>query len=94
MINRHNYRMCVAQDFLCVPAVLQTILLYSDIHLKDEDIVGYFSVFIPESNEDIKGIKTNNPNEYGVKLKTNSLNDFFKYFNIPLHEDYLSIFNY
>jgi hypothetical protein len=51
-------------------------------------------VYIPESNTGINGIKTDNPNEYGIKLEKDTINEFFKHFDIPLSEKYVSIFQY
>jgi hypothetical protein len=69
-------------------------LLYYHIAFNEKEIVDYFTLYIPENYKNIKGIKTNNPDDYGIKLTNTTLNDFFKHFNFPLHEKYLSIFTY
>ena len=94
MIDRNNYNLCISKNFLCVPSVLQTILLYHNISFNENEIKNYFTINIPENYENLKGIETNNPDDYGIKLLNSTLNDFFKYFNFPLHEEYMSIFVY
>ncbi|GHU35787.1 hypothetical protein FACS1894172_18020 [Spirochaetia bacterium] len=94
MINRDTYILYIADNFLCVPAVLKTILAYYNINIRDIDITRSFDIFIPESCDNIAGIKSNNPNDYGAKLYNNTINKFFKVFNIPLKEEYISIFSY
>lgn len=83
-----------AQPYLCLGAVLETVLINREIYsLNQKDIGEYFSVHSPQnSDNEIKNIVfSNNIKDYGIKLGKEGLNPIFNKYNINLKETFISI---
>lgn len=91
-----EYTNIKADDFCCIGAVLETILIrHHYTNYSQYDIVNEFGLTIPKTakvSEKINNIKfSDNPKDWGVKLKLDSLYNFFKKNGIRLEEQYKSI---
>lgn len=91
-----EYTNIKAADFCCVGAVLETILIRNNYSDFDQyAIINEFGLTIPQTtrvSEKINNITySDNPVDCGVKLKRDSLNNFFKNKGIRLVEDYISV---
>lgn len=89
----YKYKLDVAENYLCVAAVLQCILQLYDIELSQKEIASYFTLFIPENNSDLKelGKLTKDSNKFGIVLKDSDINRFFSSLKIKLYEKYYKI---
>lgn len=82
---------------MCVPAVLLTIFRSEDLdqgQRRLSDIANYFGLYVPAeyTNDEIENlIHSKNPNDWGTKIHNNELNNYFREYNIPLREKYVSI---
>lgn len=90
------YPIIKADDFCCVGAVIETVLIRNNYTNYDQyAIINEFGLTIPKSakiSEKINNITYSaNPVEWGVKLKCDSLNNFFNNKGIRLVEDYISV---
>jgi hypothetical protein len=91
-----EYTLIKADDYCCVGAVLETILIRNNYtNYNQYDIINEFGLTIPEKakvSEKINKITySDDPNDWGVKFKCDSLNKFFTNKGIRLAEDYISI---
>lgn len=91
-----NYELIVADSYLCIPATLQTILKSEGFIplISQYKIADYFAINVPldYKNKNLKNInRTSDSKEWGIKLKKESINSFFKFYKIPLHERYIPI---
>jgi len=92
----NNYELIVAESYLCIPATLKTILKSEGFisTISQYEIADYFGINVPldYKTKDLINInRTSNSNEWGIKLNKESINSFFKFYNIPLHERYIPI---
>lgn len=94
-LNKKQYELVVAENYLCVPAVLET-LLKSEGH-RDIDkyrIANYLGVVLPPSvhyPQVINCTFSAASNLQGIKICRDTLNCFFSAFDLPLHEEYLNV---
>lgn len=91
-----NYELIVADSYLCIPATLQTILKSEGFIplISQYEIADYFGVNVPldYKNENLGNInRTSISKEWGIKLKKESINNFFKFYGFPLSEKYIPI---
>jgi hypothetical protein len=91
-----EYTLIKADDFCCVGAVLETVLIRNNYTLYNQyDIINEFGLTIPEeaiTSEKINKISYSaDPNDWGVKFRCDSLNNFFNDKGIRLEEKYISI---
>jgi len=91
-----KYTKIVADDYCCFGAVLEAILIRNNYrNYSQYDIINEFGITIPKTakvSEKINNISySDNPNDWGVKLEYDSLNNFFKKEGINLFEEYISI---
>lgn len=93
MIDRHLYNMTKAEDYFCIPSVIQAILRYYKYEISQIDIAKFFNFYMPNNDNfnDFNITITKNKNDFGIKLTNTSINDFFKKNNFPLNEKYHSI---
>ena len=93
--NKKKYINTIAENYLCVPAVLETILESENIHsLNMYSIADYFGVVLPcnITYPMINNVShSSKSKELGITLKYDSINTFFADFNIPLCEQYIGI---
>lgn len=85
-----------ADDFCCIGAVLETILIRNNYtNYSQYAIINEFGLTIPRTakvSEKINNIAySDDPIDWGVKLEYDSLNNFFKKEGIRLVEEYISI---
>ncbi|MDE5757775.1 MAG: hypothetical protein K2H85_04095 [Allobaculum sp.] len=94
-LNRKNYKNIIAENYLCVPAVLETILRSDDILGIDKYMIAnYFGIVLPPEivYSQVKNCShSDDTKQQGVILKYDSINNFFKDNKIPLHEQYAKI---
>jgi hypothetical protein len=91
-----QYTLIKADDYCCVGAVLETVLIRNNYtNYTQYDIINEFGLTIPEKanvSEKINKIKYSaDPNDWGVKFRHDSLNNFFGNKGIRLAEEYISI---
>ncbi len=91
-----EYSNIKADNFCCIGAVLETILIrHNYTNYSQYDIINEFGLTMPKTakvSEKINNITfSDNPNDWGVKLELDSLNNFFKKNDIRLEEKYISI---
>jgi hypothetical protein len=91
-----NYLNIKADDFCCVGAVMETILIRNNYTGYNQySIINEFGLTIPKSakvSDKIYNISYSaDPIDWGVKLDRNSLNNFFNNKGIKLVEDYISV---
>ena len=91
-----KYTNIKADDFCCIGAVLETILIrHNYTNYSQYDLNNEFGLTIPKTakvSAKISNIKfSDNPIDRGVKLELDSLNNFFKKNDIHLEEKYISI---
>lgn len=93
--NGKIYNNVIAENYLCVPAVLETILnSEGNFQINKYIIADYLGVILPKSINypQIHNVSyATDTKDFGVKLKQNSINELFKHFEIPLEEKYASI---
>jgi predicted HAD superfamily Cof-like phosphohydrolase len=86
-----------AEKYFCVPAILETILKkIGFLEIDQIEIGNFLGINVPVGYNDYpKACKnvhfSSKINLFGVVLKNDSLNNFFKSYNIPLIEEYRSI---
>ena len=91
-----GYTNIKADDFCCIGAVIETILIgHNYSNYSQYDIINEFGLTIPKTakvSEKINNLTfSDNPNDWGVKLKFDSLNNFFRKNKIRQEEKYISI---
>lgn len=94
-LNKKIYINTLAENYLCVPAVLETIIKSESINgINKYDLANFLGVVLPS------GLKypqiTNfsydeSTQNLGVKLTYNSINNLFDFYGIPLVEHYVKI---
>lgn len=93
--NGKLYINTIAENYLCVPAVMETIIRADNYtSINKYDIANYLGIVLPNgiSYPQINNFTiSNDSKELGVKLKQNTINDLFTHFGIALHENYESI---
>lgn len=94
-LNDKKYKNIIAENYLCVPAVLETILKSDNVLEIDKYMIAnYFGVILPSDvvYPQVKNYShSDNPKQQGIILKYDSINDFFRDNKIPLHEQYTKI---
>ena len=94
-LNNKSYKNIIAENYLCVPAVLETVLKSEDILDIDKyTIANYFGVVLPQGivYPQVKNCSHSDvPKQQGIILKNDSINKFFKDKKIPLHEQYTKL---
>ena len=91
-LNGKKYDNTIAENYFCVPAVLETVIKSEGYHNIDKySIAEYFGVTLPSHHGSlIKNINySDKAEELGIVLKTDSINKFFNSFNIALIENYV-----
>ncbi len=93
--NKDRYVIVKAKEHLCLAASLEMILKAIGIFTMSQELIAeYFGLNVPEDylgeikNLNIVFDKMN----FGIKIKEEGLNPFFKKYNIPLTEEYVSIY--
>lgn len=91
-----EYTFIKADNFCCIGAILETILIrHNYSNYRQYDIINEFGLTIPKTakvSEKINNITfSDNPNNWGVKLEHDSLNNFFEKNDIRLKKEYISI---
>ena len=91
-----EYINMIARNNFCVPAVLCSILHAESYSVTQEAIADVLGITVPinaaETVSDISNVKfSDNDIDWGVKIKSNSLNDMFSRFDIKLRETYIPI---
>lgn len=87
----------ISQPFLCVAAILETVLRnYGIASLSQVEIAEFFGVNVPLHYEgEVKNIlKTDDINLYGIRVQKNGINTFFDHYKLPLTENYISVFTF
>ena len=94
-LNKKEYSNIVAENYLCVPAVLETILKADGfLEIDMYEIANYFGVVLPN---DISYSKltnyshSDNTKKQGIILNNDSINSFFINYKISLREKYVRI---
>lgn len=91
-----KYKLQLARNFLCVPAVLETICLAEGYNIKQSDIADFFGINLPldckKDYQDLQNIHIVDDSRYwGIVLSYDSINCFFQHFQIKLYEKYIPI---
>jgi len=91
-----GYTNIKVDDFCCIGAVLETILVRNSYKkYRQYDIINEFGLTVPktaEVSDKINNITySDNPNDWGVKIEYDSLYTFFRKERIRLVEEYISI---
>lgn len=83
-MKKYLEQIVVSKPNWCVPAALEMVLRHHGIYtFSQQDIANQFNI-VPATNE-VEHRK------WGVQIKDNTLNDFFKANTIPLHEEFIPI---
>ncbi|MGB3478560.1 MAG: hypothetical protein WBB67_05315 [bacterium] len=95
--SRYKYKIIKAKPFLCLAALLE-IMIKSSIkksQISQKEIGRFFGIWVPEGYKgNVKKTHiTNTPNEWGIIVKNDIINKFFKTFKIPMREEFISIYN-
>ena len=94
-LNKKIYINTVAENYLCVPAVLETVIKSEGIkEIGKYDLANFFGVVLPNGLEypQITNFShSGSAQSLGVNLKYNSINALFEFYNIPLVEEYVKI---
>lgn len=93
-----NYELIISEDFLCVATVLEIILKAEGFSsISRFQIASWFGLCLPDGFElkyDFleKGIfYSKDANQWGIRIKNDSLNEFFSANNLPFQEKYFPI---
>lgn len=88
----------ISKPYLCIASLLEIVLKCEDrLDLSQIEISNYFGVNFPlslesEINSEIKKLSfVDDPNQYGIVIKENMINNFFESHNISLKEVYYPI---
>lgn len=89
-----EYELIRSAPYCCVCAILESVLKRRGYNISQFDIANYIGLIcspldkidIPSQIHNIK--ISDDAKDWGVHLKNNTLNDFFKYYNIPLKETF------
>lgn len=94
-LNNKSYKNIIAENYLCVPAVLETILKSEDVLEIDKYMIAnYFGVVLPPEvvyPQVLNYSHSEDSKEQGIILKHDSINNFFKDNKIPMNELYVRI---
>lgn len=89
-----RYKLIIAKPYLCMAAVLQTIILYlTGRPIEQEDIANYLGVYLPCNFKStlVKTAHTRKNDKWGIVLRDRSLLKLFKHYSLPLDEEFLPI---
>lgn len=94
-LNKKQYYNTIAENYLCVPSVMETIFKSEGIYSIDKYLIAnFFGIILPSGLEypQITNFShSDNSKEQGIILKMNSINDMFNHFSISLKEHYVPI---
>ncbi|MDD2716298.1 MAG: hypothetical protein PHW04_10455 [Candidatus Wallbacteria bacterium] len=92
--SKYNYILEKAEDYFCVCAVLKTIIqIHSNRSISQQEIANFFNIIYPSDYPYIsdKSITSKDPNDWGIKIHKDGINNLLKAGNIPLKENYYPI---
>lgn len=94
-LNNKKYENLVADNYLCVPTVLEIILKSENVPNFDKYMIAnYFGVVLPQQvvySQISNYSHSEDSIHQGITLKRDSINNFFKKNNIPLKEHFVWI---
>lgn len=91
----HRYELIRSKQHFCVPTVLKMIIDSEGFeHISIEKISSFFTIYVPIDNNNKKkySARTHDAKMIGAHINNGEINNFLTKNNIPLREEYYSIF--